>query len=314
MLDNILQLGFLINLLSGTIRIASPILFAALGELVVERSGILNLNVEGAMTMGAFVGFAVARQTGSLWAGVLAGALAGVAMSMLMAFMSSTLKIDQTVTGLALNIFASGLSFYLYRIIYKDFISGNMPTVSPFIEVPIPLLSQIPIIGPALFSQHVLSYIGLFMVPLIFIFLYRTKYGLALRCMGENPRTVDMKGVSVTKYQYMALAFGGFMSGVGGCFLTLASAGLFVNNIAAGRGWIAIAIVIFGSWRPFNILWATLFFAFLSSLQVQIQSAGFPFPYQLVLILPYVVTILALIFSRRRYGAPLSLGIPYIRE
>lgn len=314
MLNNLFQTAVIISLLSGMIRMAVPILYAALGELVVERAGILNLNVEGAMTMGAFVGFAVARESGNLWLGVLGAALSGAMLSILMALLCVNLKMDQTVTGLALNIFASGFSFYIYRILYQDFVGGNMPTVQPFAAYRIPLLSEIPIVGRVLFSQHLLSYLALLMVPVIFLFLYRTKYGLALRCLGENPRTVDMKGVSVTTYQYLALIFGGIMSGIGGSFLTLASAGMFVSDIAAGRGWIAIAIVIFGNWKPVKILWAALFFAFLDAFQMQFQSLGIQIPYQLVLTLPYVLTILALIFSRRQQGAPQSLGIPYSRE
>jgi general nucleoside transport system permease protein len=315
MVDNILQPIFFISLIGGMIRVAVPILYAALGELVVERAGILNLNVEGAMTMGAFTGFAVARQTGSLWMGVLCAGLSGIVLSLIMGFLCVTLKQDQTISGLTLNIFAGGLSFYIYRIIYADFLGGNMPNVTPFVEQPIPLLSKIPILGPALFSHHVLSYIAFLMVPAIFFFLYRTKYGLALRCLGENPRTVDMKGVNVGRYQYLALMFGGLMSGIGGSYLTLASAGMFVDGIAAGRGWIAIAIVIFGAWRPWNILGACLFFAFLDSFQRQIQNAGFNLiPYQFILVLPYVVTILVLLLSRKRPGAPMALGTIYTRE
>ncbi len=314
MLADILEMTMIVGVLAGTIRVAAPILFAALGELVVERSGILNLNVEGAMTMGAFTGFAVARETGDLWLGVLAAALSGAVLSTIMAFMTVNLKIDQIITGLALNIFASGFSFYIYRILYQDFVGGNMPTVSPFTTVKIPVLSGIPILGPILFSQHALSYLAFFMIPVIFLFLYRTKYGLALRTLGENPRAVDMKGVSVNRYQYLALIFGGMMSGIGGSFLTLASAGLFVGDIAAGRGWIAIAIVIFGNWKPGTIMLAALFFAFLSSFQMQFQTIGVQIPYQLVQTVPYVLTILALVFSRRQQGAPVSLGIPYSRE
>lgn len=315
MIENILQPIFFITLISGMIRIAVPILYAALGELVVERAGILNLNVEGAMTIGAFAGFAIARETGSLWLGVLAAALAGMALSLLMAFLTVTLKQDQTISGLTLNIFASGLSFYIYRVIYKDFLGGNMPSVAPFTEQPIPLLADIPIIGPALFSHHTLSYIALLMVPVVFYFLYHTKYGLALRCLGENPRTVDMKGLNVAGMQYLALLFGGLMSGIGGSFLTLASAGMFVDGIASGRGWIAIAIVIFGGWRPWNILGGSLFFALLDSFQRQIQNAGFNLiPYQFIIALPYLVTILVLLLSRRRPGSPMALGVPYTRE
>lgn len=315
MLESILQPVFFISLISGMIRIAVPLIYAALGELVVERSGILNLNVEGAMTMGAFAGFAIARESGSLWLGVLAAALSGMGMSLIMAFLTVTLKQDQTISGLTLNLFAAGLSFFIYRVIYKDFLGGNMPNVAPFTEQPIPVLSQIPVLGPALFSHHVLSYIAFLMVPLVFFFLYRTKYGLALRCLGENPRTVDMKGLSVSRMQYLALLFGGLMSGLGGCCLTLCSAGMFVDGIAAGRGWIAIAIVIFGGWRPWNILGASLFFAFLDSFQRQIQNAGFNLiPYQFILALPYIVTILVLLLSRKRPGAPMALGVPYTRE
>ncbi len=315
MITDILQSALIITMLGGMIRIVVPILYAALGELIVERSGILNLSVEGGLTVGAFTGFAVARQSGSLWLGVLGAGLGGVLLALLMGFLCITLKQDQTISGLALNLFAGGFSFYIYRVMYRDFGGGNMPTVTPFREVPIPGLVQIPILGPAFFSQHLLSYIAFLLVPAIVYFLYRTKFGLALRCLGENPRTVDMKGMSVSAMQYAALAFGGFMYGVGGSCLTLTAAGMFVDGMAAGRGWIAIAIVIFGGWRPWSILWASLFFAFLASLQSQVQSAGFNLiPYQFVAMLPYVLTILVLVLSRKRSGAPLALGIPYTRE
>lgn len=315
MLANFFQAAVIISLIGGMIRIVVPILYAALGELIVERSGVLNLSVEGAMTMGAFVGFAVSREIHSLWLGVLCAGLSGALLSLVMAFLVVTLKQDQTISGLTLNLLSAGLSFYIYRVLYKDFTSGGMPTVTPFHEQAIPILSKIPILGPALFSQHVLSYIGLLLVPIVFFFLYKTKYGLILRCCGENPRTVDVKGLSVDKIQFMALLFGGFMSGIGGSCLVLTSAGMFLDGIASGRGWVAIAIVIFGAWRPWSILSASLFFAFLDSLQNQLQSVGFTLiPYQFVSMLPYVVTILVLLLSRKRSGAPMWLGLPYNRE
>ena len=314
MLNDILTISFLISLLSGMLRIATPIIFAAIGELVTERSGILNLGVEGTMLMGAFVGFVATYRSSSLWIGVLAAVLAGGVMGLLMAFMSSSLKVDQTVTGLALNIFGSGLAFYGYRVAFKDFVSENLPTVQTFKVIEIPLLSRIPVLGLTFFTQHMLTYLALLLVPLVYFFLYRTKYGLELRCLGENPRAVDMRGINIHLYQYLAVMFGGMMAGLGGAFLTLASAGLFVPDIAAGRGWIAIAIVIFGGWRPFPILAAALFFGLLDSFQVQVQGIGIHFPYQLLLALPYVLTIVAIVVSRNRQGAPLSLGIPYNRE
>jgi simple sugar transport system permease protein len=315
MLENFFQPAVIISLIGGMIRIVVPILYAALGELVVERSGVLNMGVEGGMTIGAFMGFMVARESGSLWLGVLCAGLAGMLLTLIMAFLVITLKQDQTISGLTLNLFSAGLSFYIYRVMYKDFTGGGMPTVTPFHEVPIPILSKIPIIGPSLFSQHMLSYIGILLVPLIFYFLYKTKYGLALRCCGENPRTVDYKGMNVDQIQYLALMFGGFMAGVGGSALVLTTAGMFLDGIASGRGWIAIAIVIFGGWRPWPILGASLFFAFLDSLQNQLQSIGFTLiPYQFITMIPYVFTILVLVLSRKRSGSPMALGVPYFRE
>ena len=315
MLENFLQPAVMISLIGGMIRIVVPILYAALGELVVERSGILNLSVEGGLTIGAFVGFAVARETSLPWLGVICAGLAGSILTLIMGFLVITLKQDQTISGLTLNLFSAGLSFYIYRVLYRSFVGGGMPTVTPFHEVPVPFLSKIPIIGPSIFSQHMLSYIALIMVPILYFFLYRTKYGLILRCCGENPRTVDFKGLNVGTIQYLALLFGGFMAGIGGCCLVLTSAGMFLDGIASGRGWVAIALVIFGAWRPWPILAAGLFYAFLDSLQNQLQSIGFTLiPYQFVAMLPYVVTILVLFISRKRSGAPMSLGVPYLRE
>jgi len=314
-MNDIFQTVFLISLLSGMIRIATPIFFAALGELIVERSGILNLGVEGAMLAGAFVGFVGGFLTGSLWLGVLLGIMAGGLLNLLMAFMSVTLKVDQTVAGLTINLFSAGLTFYLFRIIFKGFGSSNLPNLHTFNVIRIPILSSIPFIGEVLFSQYLLSYIAFLVVlPGIFFFLYRTKYGLNLRCIGENPEAMDMKGVKVSRYQYLALLFGGMMAGAGGAFLTLASAGLFVSEIIGGRGWIAIAIVIFGDWKPFRIMLAALFFGLLDTFQLQIQGIGVQFPYQILLTLPYILTIVAVAIGRRRAGAPIHLGIPYKRK
>jgi ABC-type uncharacterized transport system permease subunit len=313
-MSDILQVTFIVSLLAGMVRIATPILFGALGELVTERAGVLNLGVEGAMLMGAFAGFVMAYFTGSLWSGVLAAIASGALMGLLMAVMACTLKVDQTVTGLALNILSTGVTFYLYRLAFKDVSSSNLPNIKIFEVWRIPLLSQIPILGEVIFSQHVLTYIGLAFVPVIWFFLYRTKYGLELRVMGENPRAVDMRGANVALRQYLAVIFGSMMAGLGGAFLTLASAGLFVPQISGGRGWIAIALVIFGNWNPNTILLGALFFGLIDSLQLQLQAVGVNLPYQLLLTLPYLLTILVLLGSRGRTRAPLALGIPYMRE
>lgn len=311
---DVLQATFIVSLLAGMVRIATPILYGALGELVVERTGIMNLGIEGTMLMGAFAGFLTAYTTGSLWGGVGAAILAGGVLGLLMAFMASTLKVDQTVTGLAINLLSSGITFYLYRVAFKDVGASNLPNIPIFQVVKIPLLSQIPLVGEIVFSQHALTYIALAFVPAISLFLYRTKYGLEIRVLGENPRAVDMRGIHVGLRQYLAVIFGSMMSGAGGAFLTLASAGLFVPQISGGRGWIALALVIFGNWTPSRILLGALFFGLIDSLQLQLQAVGVDLPYQLLLTLPYVLTIVVLVGSRGRTRAPLALGKPYLRE
>lgn len=313
MLTDILTLTIIISLLTAMVRMATPILLAALGELVTEHAGVMNLGVEGMMLMGAYVGFMVGNKTDSLPLACLAAMLIGALMGLIMAFMANTLKVDQTVTGLALNLFAQGLSFYWYRVAYSE-LGGQVPTTRIFQLLPIPGLSKIPLIGEIFFSQTILTYIAFSMVPLIWFFLYRTRYGLLIRTLGENPRAADVKGVSVTKYRYLAVLFGGMMAGLGGSFLTLASAGVFVPEISAGRGWLAIVIVIAGNWRPYRILTAALIFAFLDAFQLQMQGLGVKLPYQIFLALPYVFAILALVLSRARSRAPQSLGIPYARE
>ncbi len=313
-MTDILKVTFIISLLSGMFRMAAPILFAALGELISERSGVLNLGVEGTMLIGGFAGFLATYNSDSLWLGVLWAVLAGGLMSALMAFVVVNLKADQTIAGLTVNIFASGVSLYLFRITFANVATENLATVDTFEAIPIPLLSKIPFFGEFLFNQHILTYLAIFLVLLLHLFLNRTKYGLVLRSIGDNPRAVDMKGVNVTLYQFLGVVFGGMMAGLGGSFLTLASAGLYSPGMVAGRGWIALAIVILGNWKPVNILWAALFFGFLDTFQLQVQGIGVDFPYQILLSLPYVLTIVVLVYGRAKSGVPIALGIPYLRE
>ena len=313
-MSDIIQLSFVISLLSGMFRMAAPILFAALGELITERSGVLNLGVEGTMLIGGFAGFLATYNTGSLWYGVLWAMIAGALMSALMAFVVVLLKADQTIAGLTINIFAAGVSLYLFRVTFAGTATQNLATVDTFEAVAIPLLSKVPFLGEFLFNQHVLTYIVIGMVVLIHLFLYKTKYGLVLRVIGDNPRAVDMKGVNVTLYQFLGVVFGGVMAGLGGSFLTLASAGLYSPGIVAGRGWIALAIVILGNWKPVNIMFAALLFGLLDTFQLQVQGIGVNFPYQILVSLPYVLTIVVLVYGRAKSGSPLALGNPYLRE
>ncbi len=307
------QTAIIISVLAGMIRIATPLLFAALGELVTERSGVLNLGLEGMLQMGALVGFLVSFQSGNLWVGVLAAGLAGIILGLFMAWMVSTLKLDQVVSGLALNLLSAGITFYWFRVKFSS-AGTQMPNIQIFKFGRIPVLSELPYVGEILFSQHWLTYFVFLGAPLVWYFLYKTRIGLQLRSTGENPRAVDMKGLSVTNHQYGALAFGGFMAGLGGSFLTVASAGMFLPEIQAGRGWIAIALVIFGNWVPWRIVVGAIFFGFIEALQLALQAHNVNLPHQLLLALPYILTIIALTAAAGRSREPLHLGFPYKRE
>ena len=235
-------------------------------------------------------------------------------MLFLMVFMAATLKVEQVVTGLALNLLAAGMSLYLY----KAFFAGDgttFPTVDVMQTVPIPFLSDIPWIGPVFFTQKILTYLAFLMVPAVWFFLYRTKYGLEIRCLGENPKVIDTKGMSVTLRQYGAVIMGGMLIGMGGAFVTIGSVARFVPEITNGRGWLALVIVIAANWRPMGILIATLVFAFLDAFQLQSQGIGVDLPYQIFLALPYVMAIVLMIFKSRlgQSEEPARLAVPYFR-
>lgn len=314
MWNELLQPVIIISVLASTFRIATPVLTAALGELVTERAGVLNMGVEGMMLTGAFAGFYVTYQTDSLWLGILGGMLAGAAMSLIMGFMGVTLRLNQTVIGLGINLLAFGLTFYWYRVTYDVGGASSTPTVDIFPPLEIPVLSGIPYLGEIIFSQRFFTYFAFLMVPLISFFLYRTKYGMALRGIGENPRAVDSKGLSVRKYQYLAVLFGGLMAGLGGALLPLASTALFVTNITAGRGWLAIVLVIAGNWIPWRVMVAAIIFAFLDAFQLQLQGLGVRIPYQVLLAIPYIAAIIVMMSARAKSEAPSALGVPYARE
>lgn len=312
-MGDLFQEAVIISILAATVRIATPLLLAALGELITEKAGILNLGVEGMMLMGAFTGFLAAYSSGSLTIGILVAAVSGGMMGLIMAFMASTLKVEQIVTGIALNLLASGVTLFWYVTYFKG-TTDTLPSVNVLPTLPIPLLSDIPYVGEILFTQKILTYVAFIMVFVVWFFLYRTRSGLELRCIGENPRVIDMKGLSVTKRQYAAVIFGGLMAGMAGAFLTLGTAARFVPEIAAGRGWLAIVIVIAGNWRPMGIVIASVVFAFLEAFQLQIQGVGVQIPYQLLLMMPYVIAILAMVFRRYHANGPDHLGRPYLRE
>lgn len=310
-MSQLFQEAIIISILAATVRIVTPLLFSALGELITQRAGIWNMGVEGTMLTGAFAAYLAATATGSLWLAVLAAIIAGALMGAVVAFMTAIMRVDHFIAGLGLNLLAGGLTLYWFQ----SYIQGRaQPTFTGFQDVAIPLLSDMPLIGPVLFSQRALTYVALLAVPAVWFLLYRTRYGLELRCLGENPKALDVKGLSVTVRQFAAVMIGSAMTGLGGGFLMLGFSDRFLADFTAGRGWIVIVALIAGNWKPKGVLIAVTAFAFLESLATHLQVIGVQVPHQLLLALPYLASITLLMGLRFRTGQPARLGVPYTRE
>ncbi len=312
MIAELFTLTFITGLLGATMRMATPIIFATLGEIIAERSGVLNLGIEGIMLMGAMTGFLVTMSSGSLWVGVLAAAVIGMILSLLMAFLAVYLGLSQHVSGLGITLFSSGLAMFVYRIRIGSPIVP--PTVEPFRQVALPLLSRIPVLGPSLFTQYSLTYVALLLIPIIAVMLYKTKVGLKIRTVGENPFAADTVGVNVNLTRTLSLVAGGALMGVGGAFLTLAHQNMFLIDVIGGRGWISIAMVIFGNWDPLRGALGAVMFGFLDGLQLRLQGLGLDIPFHIFLMIPYLITIVALISVSRKATVPAGLLKPYRRE
>ena len=312
MIDGLFDITFITGLLGATIRMATPIVFATLGEILVERSGVLNLGIEGTMLMGAMTGFLVTLYTGSLWTGVLAAAVAGMLLSYLMSLLTVTLGLSQNVSGLGITIFGTGLAMFIYRQLIGS--PTVPPTIEPFKPIAIPLLSEIPVIGPGLFNQYALTYLAWLIVPAMSILLYKTKMGLKIRTVGANPFAADTVGVNVNLTRTLCLVAGGALFGIGGAFLTLAHQNMFLIDVVGGRGWIAVAMTIFGNWDPAKGVFGALIFGFLDGLQLRLQTIGLDIPFHIFLMIPYLITIVALISVSRKAQVPAALLKPYRRE
>jgi len=311
-MSELLNIAFISGLIGATMRMATPIIFATLGEILSERAGVLNLGIEGIMLMGAMTGFLVTFASGSLWLGVLAGAGVGMLLGLLMAFLAVYLGLSQHVSGLGITLFATGLAMFIYRLHFGS--PTVPPIIQPFNQITIPLLSKIPIIGPGLFTQYSLTYIAWLLIPIISILLYRTKIGLKIRTVGENPVVADTVGVNVLLTRTLCLVGGGALMGVGGAFLTLAHQNMFLIDVIGGRGWVAIAMVIFGNWDPLKGACGALIFGFLDGLQLRLQGMGIAISFHLFLMIPYLLTIVALISVSRKASVPAGLLKPYRRE
>jgi simple sugar transport system permease protein len=299
----------LIGIVLATLGAGTPLVFAALGELVSEKSGVLNLGVEGMMLVGAVCGFAVAAESGNLWLGVAVSVLAGAATAAIFAVLTLTFQANQVAAGLALTIFGVGASAYIGLEYTSVALSGIQP-------LHLPVLSDLPVVGPLVFSLDPLLYLSFVAFALVSWFLYRTRAGLLLRGLGEAPESAHAIGYPVVAIRYAAVLFGGAMAGLGGGYLALVYTPLWVEGMTAGRGWIALALVVFATWRPARVMLGAYLFGGITIVQFHIQGMGVDLPSQLLSALPYVATIAVLVLISRdpntiRLNAPASLGKAY---
>ena len=296
------------SLLEATLRMAAPLIYTSVGETYNERAGVVNIGLEGIMLIGACTAYLVMYGTHSIALAVASGALVAGMFGVVFAFVTVTLQANQIVTGTAFNLIGLGLSSFVYRVVFGTVSAARIESLAP---TPIPFLSRIPFLGPILFQQNLLVYGALLLPFVAALVLNKTMLGLALRAAGEHPKSVATAGLSVTKLRYGAAIFGAMMAGIGGAYLTVAWANVFVENMVAGRGFIALAIVVFGRWRPVGVLLASLLFGFTYALQLRLQVQNFQVAYQFLLILPYLATLVAMILLRGEAVSPKALGTPF---
>ena len=287
---------------SAVLRIATPLIFGTLGVLLCERAGVLNLGIEGIMVAGAFAGWLTVYQGGGLWSGVAVAAVTGAAFGLLHAFLTVSLALSQHVSGLGITLLATSLAYYAYRVSFPNV--STPPTIQPFAE-----MAMMPI--PVLSSQTPLTWLALALVPALAWVLYRTPLGLALRMVGENPAAVEGQGIDVVRLRTFAVVAGSALMGVAGAFLTLSAFNAFYFNMVNGRGWICVALVVFAGWRPGKALGGALLFAFFDALQLRLSQQAGGIPYQIYLMVPYVLSIVALVVVARRATYPQALMKPW---
>ena len=303
MISDLLTAQVLIGVLSSGIRLATPYLYAALGETFSQRSGVLNLGVDGQMLLGAFAAFYVVFETGNLWLGVLAAMVVGAIMGLAMAFVSVNLGAEQGISGIGFYLFGLGMSDLLFQQML-----GSVETVSGFKPIHIPFLSELPVVGEIFFSQNIIVYLAYLLVPISTIIINRTTLGLKIRAAGENPQAADSLGVSIARVRYFTVILGGIFSGVAGASLSIALLNVFQQNLTSGLGFIAVSLVYFGGLRPAGVLVGSLIFSMVNALQLWVQIKNIPIPSDIAIMMPYGLTILALVIAVQRVRPPSALS------
>lgn len=294
MISELLTATVLVGIVASGVHFATSYIYAAIGETFGQVSGVLNLGVEGIMLVAAFAAYYVVITTGNLWLGLGSAIAVGAIMGLLMAFISVTLKAEQGISGIGLYLFGLGLSDLLFRVTI-----GTPKTVNGFSTLNIPGLSTWPIVGPILFSQNILVYGAFLLVPIAWFVLNKTTLGLLIRSVGQNPEAADSLGISVARVRYFTVTLGGALSGIAGASLSIALLNVFQQNLTSGQGFIAVALVYFGGWRPFRVMLGALLFSMVNALQLWIQILSIPLSPDLAVMMPYVLTIVALVFAAR---------------
>ncbi len=309
MITDLFTANVILGILASGIRLATPYLYAAIGETFGQRSGVLNLGVDGQMLLGAFAGFYLTYHTGNPWLGLLLAILVGAVMGLVMGFITVTLHAEQGISGIGIYLFGLGMSDLLFQ---KTI--GNVETVTGFQPIHIPVLSELPVVGRVLFQHNILVYLAFLLVPISWFVLNKTTLGLKIRAVGENPEAADSLGVSVKGIRYFTCILGGTFSGIAGASLSIALLNVFQQNLTNGMGFIAVALVYFGGWRPLGVMLGSLLFSMVNSLQLWVQVLNIPVPSDIAVMMPYVLTILALVVAVQRVRPPTALTKPFERE
>ena len=308
----ILEILLTANFWAAAIRIGSPLIFGVLGALICERAGVLNLGIEGIFTAGAMAGWMAVWLGVDLWTGVAVAALTGGVFGLLHATLTVPLGLSQHVSGIGVTLLASSLSYFVYRTALPDV--SSPPRIEPFRPLEIPILSDLPFLGTALFSQTAFTYLAFALVAVVAYVLYRTPLGLALRAVGDNPDSIDAQGLSVYGLRIGAVVAGSALMAMGGAFLTMSAFDAFFFGMVNGRGWICIALTVFASWRPGKALLGALLFGAFDAFQVRLQTqVGAFLPSQVFLMLPYILSIAALVFVARKADYPRALLVPWFK-